>query len=274
MLMWVNGTEQQAIAVTDRGLQYGDGLFETVAVHNGQARFWDRHWRRLQTGCGRLGIPVPDAQMLEREIAWACADSERAVLKVIVTRGSGGRGYRPPAHVQPSRIVALYPWPEYPRQYSDDGIVARVCSTPCSINPALAGIKHLNCLDQVLARAEWDDPAIAEGLMPDGRGHVVSGTMSNLFVVGAGTLVTPPLTDCGVAGITRQRVLEVADALGMPHRVEAVPLGALAEAKELFVCNSIVGIWPIRQLGERTYVVGPDTRRIAQALAEDATSIC
>lgn len=273
MLMLVNGTEQQAITATDRGLQYGDGLFETVAVRNGQPCFWDRHWARLQAGCCRLDIPAPDPGTLDQEIERVCVGAERAVLKILVTRGRGGRGYRPPAQVQPSRIVALYPWPDYPQGFGDDGIAARICSTPCSINPSLAGIKHLNRLDQVLARAEWDDPTIAEGLMHDGRGVVVSGTMTNLFAVFAGTLMTPPLTDCGVAGITRQRALEAAAALGLPYRVAPVPLDRLAEAEELFVCNSIVGIWPIRRLEKWAYGVGPCTRRIAGALAADGIPV-
>jgi 4-amino-4-deoxychorismate lyase len=193
----INGEIKELFPATDRGLHYGDGLFETIAVINGRPTLWQAHMERLQCGCELLGIPLPDLQQLHEEASSLCSSEERVVLKLMITRGSGGRGYRPPQDVLSQRILFRYPWPDSPDL--SHGIQLRVCQTPLACNPALAGIKHLNRLEQVLARAEWDDPAIHEGLMCDLDGRVKEGTMSNLFWVEDSQLFTPDLSRCGVA---------------------------------------------------------------------------
>jgi 4-amino-4-deoxychorismate lyase len=260
----IDGIQTDLIDAGDRGLQYGDGLFETIAVEQGEPQRWPQHMARLQAGCERLGISLPDEQTLLEEARTLCADGrERTVLKVIVTRGSGGRGYRAFAGALSHRILSLHPRPDYPIAWQQEGIRIRVCETRLGLQPALAGLKHLNRLEQVLARSEWDDPDIAEGLMLDVGGRVVEGTMSNLFVVMDGRLVTPSLTNCGVAGIIRQEVMEAARTMGLACSEEELSLDDVEEADELFLTNSLIGVWPVREVEGRTYRVGATSRELA-----------
>ncbi len=267
MRMLIDGKETTSVAADDRGLQYGDGLFETIAVVHGSPRLWRHHMARLQEGCVRLGIRFPAADTLYAEAQRLCSTTERAVVKIIITRGSGGRGYRPLVDAQPRRIVSSHPWPEFAADRATSGVEVRVCDTRLGINPALAGIKHLNRLEQVLARSEWDDPAIAEGIMLDSDNCLVEGTMSNLFIVRDGWLLTPALERCGVAGVMRTHILELAEQLGMNCEIKRLQLNDLQQGEEAFLCNSIIGIWPIRRFGHREYPLGATTGRLMQAVA-------
>jgi 4-amino-4-deoxychorismate lyase len=260
---WIDGQAADALPLTDRGLHYGDGLFETLALRAGSIRRLDMHLERLSEGCGRLGMPKPDEQQLRRELDTAIRGQAEAVLKLMLTRGSGGRGYRPPAGPQPTRVLFRYPWPAYPWEWSEHGIGLRICRTRLGLNPALAGLKHLNRLEQVMARAEWDDDP-QEGLMLDADGSVIEGTMTNLFASPAeGRLVTPDLTLAGVAGVTRRHILDQARKAGLSVEVRSLALDELLESREIFVCNSIAGVWPVQRIESRAYPVGPLTRRAA-----------
>jgi len=267
-MILVNGQAQEHIPVADRGLQYGDGLFETLAVRAGSPRLWDRHWHRLSAGCRRLGIEGIEEQTLREEAARVCAGVARGVLKIIITRGTGGRGYRPATADVASRIVTLFPWPDYPDRYWREGITARICSTRLGRNSALAGLKHLNRLEQVMARREWDDPRIAEGLMLDDQDTVIAGTMTNLFLVSAGGLLTPRLGECGVEGVMRGVILEIAAEEGIPCDLGRADRQALHQASELFLSNALIGIWPVRRLGRQEYAIGPITRLISKGMSE------
>jgi len=262
----VNGREQSSIAVADRGLQYGDGLFETIAVRAGIPQLWERHWRRLSLGCERLGIGGVTQPELRDEAHRVCAGIERGVLKLIITRGKGGRGYRPMQNGTATRIVAAYPRPEYPAAHWQDGVAVRVCAIRLGRNRALAGLKHLNRLEQVLARREWDDPSIAEGLMLDDAGQVVSGTMSNVFLVRSGRLIAPALDECGVAGVMRGLILDMAHELAMPIEETVVRLQDLRQANEIFLSNALIGLWPVRRIEQQAYTIGPVTRLLAERL--------
>lgn len=264
--MLVNGERESRIAATDRGLHYGDGLFETLAVIEGKPCLWQRHMARLQQGCTRLGISMPDPKRLWAEAKQEIAGAERGVLKIIVTRGQGGRGYRPPSEPVPTRMLHLSPWPDYPDQAWRQGITARVCHTRLGCNPALAGIKHLNRLEQVLARAEWQDGAIAEGIMLDAEGRVIEGTMSNLFMLREGRLVTPDLSRCGVAGVMRALIIDLARAQALPVSVEDVCLDDLLQADALFFSNSLIGIWPVQSLRERSFSLQAIPQDLVQAV--------
>ncbi|OOZ39016.1 aminodeoxychorismate lyase [Solemya pervernicosa gill symbiont] len=265
-MILVNGKRGMTVDLLDRGFQYGDGLFETVAFSGGELAHWDRHMHRLEQGCLRLGIPTPDLELLRKEAQQLIKGEERAVIKLIITRGSGGRGYRPPIEAKPTRIVARYGWPAYPDEFAEQGIWLRLCETPVSINPRLAGLKHLNRLDQVLARGEWDDDQVPEGLMLDADGWVVEGTQSNLFIIKEGRLVTPDLSRCGVAGIMREVVIEAAAMAGIECEIGALSLESVKAADALFVCNSLIGIWPVRQLGKQLFKIDAITRTLQQAV--------
>ncbi|MET0065501.1 MAG: aminodeoxychorismate lyase [Candidatus Thiodiazotropha sp.] len=248
--MLIDGLASEQVPVTDRGLQYGDGLFETIAVLEGCMPLWSRHMARLQRGEERLGFPITDKHLLEREAKQLCVGVERGIVKIILTRGSGGRGYRPPTASQPRRILGLHPWPEYPPAWYRNGVRVRVCETRLSRQPRLAGIKHLNRLEQVLARDEWDDPEIAEGLMFDDLGNLICGTQSNLFVLHGNDLLTPDLSQSGVAGVMRELVLASAAGLGLIARQVRLRVEDLENADGLFLTNAVWGVCPVSQVAE------------------------
>ncbi len=263
----VNGVLTSHLPCGDRAIQYGDGLFETIAVCNGRIEFWQRHMQRLAAGCERLAIPAPDATQLLAE-ARTLLKGDNGVLKIIISRGQGGRGYRPAtlAETQPTRMLACYPWPDHPAANLTQGVVLRYCTTHTTLNPALAGIKHLNRLEQVLARGEWHDSAIAEGVMSDMNGNIIEGTMSNLFFVRAGQLHTPDLSNSGVAGIIRAVIMELAGRLSLPLQCQCYSRDDLESADEIFVTNSVIGIWPVCQIEKRSYPLGEITHQLLDGL--------
>ena len=267
MSFLINGELNDQIAISDRGLQYGDGLFETIAVEDGQCEHWHEHMSRLAEGCERLKIPVPDAQLLLSEAQQLFADKHLAVLKIMITRGSGGRGYKIPDTVSATRIISIHEWPTLPSMNKVLGIQLHLCETKLSHQPALAGIKHLNRLEQVLARSEWQDTDIGEGLMADINGNIIEGTMSNYFAVINGELITPEIVDCGVAGIMRAHIIRQAVLHEITVRERNMKIDELLLADEIFVCNSIIGIWPVRQLLDTHYnVIGHVTAKIMNGL--------
>jgi 4-amino-4-deoxychorismate lyase len=265
----LNGQPASTLDLHDRGLHYGDGLFETIAVDRGEPLLWPQHMARLLEGCRRLRLPPPDTDLLRSEAGQVLAGAGRATLKILITRGSAGRGYRAPRDAQPTRLLMRFPWPDYPVDNGRTGVVVRLCETRLARNPALAGLKHLNRLEQVLARGEWDDPGIAEGLMLDTGGCLIEGTMSNVFLVRAGGLVTPALDACGVAGVMRARVLEAAASLGIPCATADLTPADAEAADALFLTSSLIGLWPVRQLGERRYAVNPIVQTLQQQLFLD-----
>ncbi len=262
----INGQPADLIGVTDRGLAYGHGVFETLLVIDGTPVFYPQHLQRLLSGCTRLGIPADHlSDQLQQDLALLNFPAGRSVLKIVVTCGSGGRGYLTPDPAVPLRILTLSPMPEYPDR-PEQGIQVRWCDTRLALQPLLSGIKHLNRLEQVLARNEWRDPSIREGLVCDSRGYVIEGTMSNLCFVRDNCLCTPALDQCGVEGIVRNQLLQLARHHGMNVRIDNYTPQDVESADELFVCNSLIGIWPVLQLGERRYAFGQHTRRLQTAL--------
>jgi len=267
-MMLINGVFTDQLPASDRGLQYGDGLFETIAILDGQPSQWPQHMARLAKGCEAMKILTPDCELLLQEAQQLCVDNTHAVLKIIVTRGSGGRGYRFPEPVTPTRLLSIHPRPDYPSSHYRQGIVLTVCKTRLGSNPALAGIKHLNRLEQVVARNEWQSSDIHEGVMLDIHGNVIEGTMSNLFIIEGDTLITPDLSECGINGIMRETVLALAAQRNIATRIEAISLARLKSASACFVTNSIIGLWPVRALDDINYEQGKITRDLIHALSE------
>jgi len=227
---------------------------------------------RLRAGCARLGIQPFKSTLLEAEAESIINGLDKGVLKLIVTRGSGGRGYRVPETSGCTRIMQLHPWPEYPTTCVEEGVKTRLCDIRLGHNPALAGIKHLNRLEQVLARQEWDDADIREGLLMDTGSNLIEGTMSNLFMVSNGVLMTPDLSRCGVAGIMRTIVLELAEQLGLDARITHIGQEVLIGADEVFLTNSLIGIWPVIEVGESTCRKGGITSQLQGLLADTTNS--
>jgi len=265
--MLINGEPSEHIAATDRGLHYGDGLFETIAVRDGRLLLWQRHWRRLVEGCARLGLPVPDEGEMLAEARAVSAGQARAVVKLILTRGSGDRGYRPPKIIQGNRVVLSAPWPIYPSANPTEGVVVRVCNMRLGRNARLAGIKHLNRLEQVLARAEWDDPQVADGLLLDDTDHVIEATGANVFFVHGTLLVTPSVSQCGVRGVVRDAILEWAPRLGLTVKVGPVTLADVWKADEVFLTNSVIGVWPVRRIECGQVAYAKNSTTIARTVA-------
>lgn len=258
----VNGVETDAISVHDRGLAYGDGVFRTFRLRSGKPLLWRRHYPKLTADCEVLRIACPAADVLERDLAAIATRRPDCVVRIIVTRGSGLRGYALPGAAAPARIVSASPLPDYPQRCYEQGVRVRLCRLRLAAQPALAGVKHLNRLENVLARSEWNDPGIGEGLLRDADGNVIGGTMTNLFLVRDGALVTPDLTRCGVAGVTREMVLEQAQANKIRTRIAAVSIDELIAADELFLVNSVIGVWPIAALDRETWSAGPLTAQV------------
>jgi 4-amino-4-deoxychorismate lyase len=240
--MLVNGKADNPISPADRGLAYGDGLFETLRISKGRPVFLEAHLARMQTGCERLGIAF-DTGDFRQDIdhLLSSPDSPDMVLKLLVTRGAGGRGYRPGAETRPTRVASLHPLPSF------TGTPGRVfvCKQRLAAQPAFAGIKHLNRLEQVAASREWPDDSFVEGLMLDYQDHPIEGTRSNVFVVRDGTILTPELSACGIAGVLRQHLL---DTLAPGVETTTIDMENLRGADELFFCNSVLGIIPVASL--------------------------
>jgi 4-amino-4-deoxychorismate lyase len=256
----VNGVVGDTVSVHDRGLTYGDGLFETIRFIHGNAPLWARHMRRLDDGCARLRLPQIDADGLWREALAVTQGMSQAVVRITLTRGVGQRGYAPPADAPTTRIVAGFALPIMDPAVYRDGLRLRVCDLRLAAQPLLAGIKHLNRMEQVLARAEWDDPGIDEGVLCDVHGSVVSAVAANLFAVVGGRLRTPAVDRCGVAGVGRAEVLAVC-----PHaQVGLLSLEALLAASEVFLVSSVRGVMPVRLLASQHYVPGAVARRLQQ----------
>lgn len=267
-MILVNGEPQDVISVGDRGLAYGDGVFRTLTASGGKPACWQRHFAKLCDDCRRLGIPPPAEQLLLSEVEQVARDGGPGVVKIIVTRGQGARGYALPQPPQTTRIVMGGAMPAYPEKNDCDGIRARLCELRLAEQPHLAGIKHLNRLENVLARAEWHDAAITEGLLLDLHGNLIEGVTSNLFIIRRGVLITPDLSRCGVAGVTRERILAWAQLTGVAYEIRDIPLDELWDAEELLVCNSLIGVWQVREIGGKHWERGGLTGRIRQFLAQ------
>jgi 4-amino-4-deoxychorismate lyase len=252
-----------AVSVLDRGLHYGDGLFETIACEGGRPRLIERHLQRLDSGCERLGLVPGDLEQLAREVRHLAAGTSTAIVKLLLTRGvSLARGYAPTGRERTTRIALLYAWPGPDEEQAEQGVRGRRATVRLGENPALAGIKHCNRLEQVLARRECNDPGIAEALMFSSSEALISGTMSNVFLVRGSKLLTPCIDRCGVAGIMRALVLEIAVATGISAEERRLSAADLAGAEELFLTNALSGIRPVRELDGMSLAVGPVTRHL------------
>ncbi len=266
--MLVNGEPGNLISIRDRGLLYGDGVFRTMRVSNGQALHWPLHYQKLQHDCAALSISCPDFAQLSAELENLLSNQLDCAIKLIVTRGISTRGYAPSTQTTPTHIWDVAPLPDYPATWTTHGIKARLCHLRLSQQPRLAGIKHLSRLENVLAAGECSDAEIVEGLLMDADGNVIEGVRSNLFAVLDGALATPSLLGCGVAGIQRDRVIAWAKANNLPLEIRALNWDEVINADELFIVNSLIGVWPIRELEQSRWTDFVMTRQVQQGLSE------
>ena len=269
--VFVGNDRVDAWPVGNRLEAYGDGLFETMRVHRGELPWWRSHWDRLAHGAHRLRLPLPDEALVREAAASLFADGGDGVLKLLLGRGGTNRGYAPTSSASPLWMLSRHALPAV----GPDGLAARWCETRLSIQPVLAGLKHCNRLEQVLARAECDDAGVDEGLMLDSEGNVVSATSGNLFMLSDGRWSTPLVDRCGVAGVCRAHLINLLQASELslsPAQVEA--------AEAVFLCNAVRGILPLARLGARAWTPHPaiaDAKRLVAGIhpgfAVDAASV-
>ncbi len=260
--IFVGGTQVDALPAHDRGLAYGDGVFETMRVHAGTLPLWSRHRARLIEGARRLGLALPPIDVIERHIRDAIGCIDAGVLKLLVTRGSGGRGYAPPADQVPTWMLTLHPLPSTSTTTSLYGLRLHWCQTRLAVQPALAGIKHCNRLEQVVARTECDPAVCDEGLMLSTAGDVICATAANLLLLRDGQWFTPAVETCGVAGVCRSWLIEnglVEVGIVSPHAVET--------AEALALCNAVRGILPVSSLDVIEYRQHPAVVALQTRLA-------
>ncbi|MEQ1511066.1 MAG: aminodeoxychorismate lyase [Lysobacteraceae bacterium] len=248
-----------AVLAEGRGFAYGDGVFETMRAIDGSIPWWPAHRARLALGAARLRIALPSPERLDIELYDWLSQHRDAAIKLIVTRGSGGRGYAPTADAPPVWMLTASALPPPSRH---GGLVLRWCDTRLSRQPLLAGIKHCNRLEQILARSEWSDPGIDEGLMLDTEGDVVAATAANLFVLRDGHWWTPPVDVCGIAGVCRGWALQV---LATGER--RLGMGEVETADAVILCNAVRGILPVARLGDRVWSPHPAVDEARRRLA-------
>ena len=262
----INGSFDQVISAADRGFTYGDGVFRTMKIRGGQPISWPFHYQKLVADCAVIGIVCPSAELLMSDIQQLFPieefdNGEVSVAKIIITRGEGERGYAPPAVTIPTRVLIKSAMPTYLDAHYLSGVRLHLCDTRLALQPKLAGIKHLNRLENILARMEWREESIFDGLMMDMQSNVIECTMSNVFIRSGNELVTPDLSLCGVSGITRQRILGLGSVLGLTISVKPITLEQLLQADEVIICNSLFGafqvtaidnkIWPLQNLAAK-----------------------
>jgi 4-amino-4-deoxychorismate lyase len=268
----VDGVAADTVCALDRGLHFGDGVFETIACLHARPRFLALHLERLLHGCRTLGIEPPAATLLREEIERLAGAQERSIVKLIVTRGAAIlRGYAVSGRERATRVAIRYPWPVEETALQQQGVSVRLAAMRLGENPALAGLKHCNRLEQILARNEPGGAAAVEALMLSRSGALVSGTMTNVFLVDgppqSPRLRTPAIASCGVAGVMRRVVLREAGRAGIAASECELSPADLAAAAEVFLTNARVGIWPVGRLGQRTLAPGPVTRQLQRLLA-------
>ena len=266
MNSWIDGRAGHWIDVRDRGFIYGDGVFETMRVRRHAIRLLDFHLQRLAEACRRLALPAPNMRRLRQELQRFAALRSEAVLKTIVTRGIGTRGYRPSGRERATRVSSLHPLSRSTLKAMDGPVRVRMCETRLGTNEALAGLKTLNRLESVLARAEWADVRIWEGLMRDTDDNIVCGTMSNLFIRRGSLLMTPRLDRCGIAGVMRRWVLEQASLLKLRARIGRLRWDDVQRAEEVFMTNAVAGVVPVALLQHGRSQVRPAEHLAANEL--------
>ena len=248
----LNGEPASRLIPLDRACQFGDGLFETMAVRAGRPCLWGYHLRRLQHGCERLGLPPVEPGLLWRESLQLAQGREQAILKIIISAGSSDRGYARDPAAAPGRWLGIGDWPRSGPLAADRPLVVQECRIRLGSQPLLGGIKHLNRLEQVLARRELGEDA-DEGIVCDSQGRPLEGIAANLLLRLDDRYLTPPIDEAGVAGTVRQLLLDAADRLDLPLKVQALSMDQLYRGRALFMTSALLGIRPVARIGGHVF---------------------
>ena len=269
MTTLINGVPCETISVHDRGLLYGDGIFRTLLLRAGKLQQWSRHYSKLLKDCAAIKLPCPSEATLRDDLAVLTAKVQDAVVKVMITRGVATRGYTPPSTPSITRILSLSSIPSFPESFASSGVHLHLCQLRLSSQPYLAGVKHLNRMENVLAASEWADPEIAEGLLLDEAGNVIEGVRSNIFMIKNNEIITPDLSHSGVAGVQRERIIDLASKHAMVCKIKNISLAELLQADEIFLTNSVIGLWPVRKVASYDAMHHPLTELIKEWLLND-----
>lgn len=265
----INGQFDQGLTPLDRGFAYGDGVFRTMLVEDGLPVAWQAHYNKLFFDCNALNIVCPAQEVLLEDIERLFNDDDAvAVCKIVITRGESERGYMLPSVVKPSRVVIKTTMPNYPISRFERGVSLHLCELRLAHQPKLAGIKHLNRMENVLARAEWQNPELADGVLLDTHGNVIECTAANLFARYGKTLSTPDLSYCGVSGVTRELILKLAKELGYQKAETDISIETLRKADEVIMCNSLYGAWQVVSIGDMEWPALGLAEKVRKALQE------
>ena len=269
-MVLVNGQPAHSIDVSDRGMHYGDGVFETMVVIDKHIRFLDSHLERLNKGCRRLSLVIPDLEILKTEFEEVLSSNTASpfIIKLLLTRGSGGRGYGIPENSRTTRIITTHDFPDKVMRFWEDGLQLHVCKQPLAINASLAGIKHLNRLEQVLASSERTDQLYDEGIMLSTSGNVIEGTMSNLFWVKDGIYFTPDLTNCGIEGVIRSKVIDLLANMNIELMTGNYLLEDVLKADKVFMTNSTMLIAQVVSVDDRQWSLDEELEQLRKSVAE------
>ena len=243
----INGEFSTSLPANDRAVQFGDGCFTTARIKDGSVRFLAQHLGRLQQACEKLLIPFAQWSVLESEMQQLAVAHQQAVLKVMITRGSGGRGYSAANCQHPTRLLSVSAYPSFYPQWREQGISLALSPIRLGINPHLAGIKHLNRLEQVLIRTHLEQMQAQEALVLDSDGWLTECCAANLFWRKGSQVFTPYMDKSGVNGTMRQHIIAcLADSPWQVTQVRERP-ESLAQADELLICNALMPVVPVNQ---------------------------
>lgn len=270
--------EVRAVDPDDRGFQYGDGLFETIAIRDGKPRLWDFHLARLNKGCKRLGLNLSSASTLQLHVDIALRqspeDTESCIAKIIVTAGTQQRGYARSMKSPTEVFISIFPATPVNKPAYMKGIATMMCDTRLAVGSPVAGLKTLNRIEQVLGRSEVAPTGAFEGLMRDAEDRLICGTMSNVFIVNDKLVKTPSVERCGVAGTMRRLVIQELERSDSGLEICDLTEDDLANADEVFIANSQMGVVPVHRCGDLHWQVGAVTRDVMHLLAERGIDEC
>lgn len=252
-MYWINGILQDHLKVTDRGIHFGDGCFTTAYICHGRIELLSWHLERLQHATERLLIPALAWSQLQQEMEQSVKAVAQGVLKVIITRGSGGAGYSGKGCENPTRILAIAPYPQHYLRWRQSGITLILSAVALARNPLLAGLKHLNRLEQVLIRTHLEQTVAHEAVVLDTEGMLVECCAANLFWRKGDQVYTPALTHSGVTGVMRRQIMALLQDSHYSLHVVTQPLATLADADEVLICNALMPLLPVNHVQNWSY---------------------
>lgn len=264
--VWVNGVQADTVSVSDRGFSYGDGIFTTIKVVDGHCQLLTQHLIRLQQGITALAISQIDFKALLDDIKGKALTLHSGVIKIVITRGIGQRGYSSVGCDSPTTVVSTNPLPSHYELWQQQGIDIGVSTVALGINPLTAGLKHLNRLEQVLVKQQVDEYGWADALVLDCQACIIETSMANIFWRTGDVLYTPSLDFSGVKGLVRQEIMALAQQWSLPMVEDRFKLSSIFDSDEIFITNCLMGVVPITGIESKSYAIGDLTRRLQKSI--------